>query len=527
MELNKDIIENKQALEEKGFKIFSYDREKVKEETLNAPIWIHFGAGNIFRGFPAALQDALLETERSKKGIVVVESYDTEIIDAVYKPCNNLSLLVTLRNDGSIEKQIIGSIVESLKIDEEKDWHQLVALFRNEALQMVTFTITEKGYITSNQELDFKKFPNESKSLMGRLTYLCYERYLQGGVPLSLVSLDNCSKNGKKLQEAVLHFAKEWIKRGKIEAGFINYIEDANKLAFPWSMIDKITPHPSEMVQALLEESGVESTRIIKTEKNTYIAPFVNAEETQYLVIEDRFPNGRPPLEEVGILFTSRETVECVERMKVCTCLNPLHTALAIFGCLLGYQRIYDEMENSQLKRLVERIGYEEGLPVVTDPKIINPREFINEVIEKRLPNPFIPDSPWRIIADTSQKLPIRFGETIKAYVASNILEPEDLRYIPLTIAGWCRYLMGIDDSGNTFEVGPDPMAVTLKHQVESIYLQEYDLVSTQLRPILSDATLFGVNLYQVNLGSKVEDYFREFIAGTGAVQRTLEKYLI
>ena len=86
-----------------------------------------------------------------------------------------------------------------------------------------------------------------------------------------------------------------------------------------------------------MEEDGFEDTDLIITSKNTYTAAFVNAEETEYLVIEDTFPNGRPPLEKAGFIFTDRETVDKVEKMKVCTCLNPLHTALAIFGCLLSY----------------------------------------------------------------------------------------------------------------------------------------------------------------------------------------------
>ena len=111
-------------------------------------------------------------------------------------------------------------------------------------------------------------------------------------------------------------------------------------------------------------------------------------------MVEDAFPAGRPPLEKAGIIFTTRDTVEKAERMKVCTCLNPLHTALAVFGCLLGYQLIYEEMENRDLKRLIERIGYQEGLPVVVHPGILEPKEFLDQVIYTRLPNPFIPDSP-------------------------------------------------------------------------------------------------------------------------------------
>ena len=83
---------------------------------------------------------------------------------------------------------------------------------------------------------------------------------------------------------------------------------------------------------------------------STYIAPFVNAEECEYLVVEDRFPNGRPPLEKAGVMFADRQTVEQVERMKVSTCLNPVHTGLAVFGCLLGFTKISAEMQDPDLK---------------------------------------------------------------------------------------------------------------------------------------------------------------------------------
>ena len=61
--------------------------------------------------------------------------------------------------------------------------------------------------------------------------------------------------------------------------------------------MDKITPRPDASVEALLKEDGLEDLDPVITSKNTYVAPFVNAEETEYLVIEDEFPNGRPALE--------------------------------------------------------------------------------------------------------------------------------------------------------------------------------------------------------------------------------------
>ena len=112
-------------------------------------------------------------------------------------------------------------------------------------------------------------------------------------------------------------------KRGLTEKGFALYVKDKSKVSFPWTMIDKITPRPDASVEEILKKDGVEGLDPVITSKNTYVAPFVNAEEVEYLVIEDAFPNGRPNLEKGGLIFTERETVDKVQKMKVCTCLNP------------------------------------------------------------------------------------------------------------------------------------------------------------------------------------------------------------
>ena len=264
----------------------------------------------------------------------------------------------------------------------------------------------------------------------------------------------------------------------------------------------------------------------IVTSRNTFIAPFVNAEIPQYLVVEDNFPNGRPALEKAGVYMTDRDTVNKTERMKVTTCLNPLHTALAVYGCLLGYTSIAAEMQDAELKGLIERIGYDEGMPVVTDPGIIKPADFIAEVVGQRFPNPFIPDTPQRIATDTSQKIPIRFGETIKSYIASDELDVKSLTFIPLAIAGWLRYLLGVDDKGEKMEVSSDPMLETLQQQLAGIELGKPASVGDKLRPILSNEAVFAADLVACGLADKIEEMFGKLIAGPGAVRATLQEYL-
>ncbi|MGF7142294.1 fructuronate reductase [Anaerotaenia torta] len=530
------LIEYEQSWKEKGYELPEYDRDQIRKNTAESPAWLHFGAGNIFRGFPAADLQKLLNSKSYDKGVIVAEGFDYEIIEKAYRPYDDLSLLVVLKADGSIEKRVIGSVVESLVADSScgTDWLRLQEIFRNPSLQMVSFTITEKGYSLYDSkgaylgvaEADFEAGPAKAGHIMGKVTALLYERYLAGAAPAAMVSMDNCSHNGDKLCSAVAEYAGHWVKKGFVPEGFLDYVTDGNRVSFPWSMIDKITPRPDDKVKKMLQDDGFEDTDLIITGKNTYTAAFVNAEETQYLVIEDRFPNGRPPLEKAGILFTDRETVDKVEKMKVCTCLNPLHTALAIFGCLLSYQTIWEEMRDQELVRLVNEIGYTEGMPVVVNPGVLDPQEFIEAVLKRRLPNPFMPDAPQRIATDTSQKLPIRFGETIKAYHESNERKASDLVYIPLTLAGWLRYLMGIDDNGSSFTPSPDPLLSEVSEYVKGIRLGDKTLPEDVLKPILSNEKIFAVNLYEAGLGGKIEGMFLEMIAGPGAVRATLQKYL-
>ena len=538
MKLSTEGLKNQQEWLEKGYHLPQYDRAAMIAETRENPVWVHFGAGNIFRAFQANLAQRLLEEGSAKAGITVCEGFDYEIVEKQYRPHDDLSVLVTLKADGTIEKSVIGSIGESTILDSENDaeYTRLKEIFSRDSLQLCTFTVTEKGYSLVNgkgEELpavtaDFAAGPEKPQSYIGKVVSLLYTRYLSGKKPIAMVSTDNCSHNGEKLYAAVMAFAKAWIANGLAEKGFEEYLNDESKVSFPWSMIDKITPRPDASVEEMLRKDGLEDLDPVVTSKKTWVAPFVNAEETEYLVIEDKFPNGRPALEKVGVIFTDRDTVNNVERMKVTTCLNPLHTALAVYGCILGYTKISDEMKDNELVNLVNTLGYKEGLPVVVNPGVLDPKEFIDTVLQVRVPNPFMPDTPQRIATDTSQKLGIRYGETIKSYVADADLDVTSLTMIPLVQAGWLRYLMAVDDNGNAFEPSPDPLLEEAQKYVAEFKLGEsYSeaAIAEKVMPLLKNAQIFGVDLEEVELAGKVISFFAELIAGVGAVRETLKKY--
>lgn len=537
MKLNKASLNNRNQWEAAGIELPRFDIDTMRANTLRKPEWIHFGSGNIFRGFLAAAHQQLLEKDPTQTGIIAVEAYDYEIIEKIYKPYDELSLLVILNADGTMDKKVIASVADSIAANSENaaEWDKLKSIAVNPSLQMMSFTITEKGYNLNaasgdyipDVAYDIVNGPAKPRSIITKVTSLLLDRFLAGAYPVALVSMDNCSHNGEKLKSAVLTVAEQWIKNGFADEKFMSYLTNKSSVTFPSSMIDKITPRPSPLVQKHLEEIGYEGSEVICTTKYTYISSFVNAEAPQYLVIEDEFPNGHPSLDAAGVFFTDMETVEKSERMKLCTCLNPLHTSLAVFGCLLGYTSIADEMKNEALRKLVIGVGLKEGMPVVVDPGIINPVGFIHEVIEKRLPNPFMPDTPQRIASDTSQKIPNRFGNTIKMYEQSADLNAADLTLIPLVLAGWCRYLLGLDDNLEKMELSYDPLLGELQGYLTSVKIGEPESLKDSLKPILSNAEIFGVDLYEVNLGGKVEGFFKDMIAGKGAVKSVLEKVVL
>ena len=537
MELTLKGMKDRAPWQKAGIALPGYDVEAVSVKARMEPEWVHFGIGNIFRIFIGGIADGLLEEGEMDRGITCVETFDYDVVDKIYEPYDNLGLSVILHGDGTREYKVLGSMAEAVKAQSSvpAQWNRLKEIFKSPSLQMVSFTITEKGYALHKAdgtrfpfvEADIHNGPDKAVGAMAVLTAMLYERYQAGQYPLALVSMDNCSQNGAKLRESVLTMTKQWQKAGFVDEGFAAYVRDEKRVAFPWTMIDKITPRPSEQIAQDLAELGVEDMQPVITGKKTYIAPFVNAEKPQYLVIEDSFPNGRPALEKgFGVYMADRETVNLSERMKVTVCLNPVHSATGPLGVALGYE-LFAPMLNrdADMMKMARMVAYDEGLPVVPDPGIISPQEFVDELFNDRFPNEYLGDTNLRLAVDVSQMVGIRFGETIKAYVAK-YGDASRLTAIPLGIAGWLRYMLAVDDEGKPYELAPDPMNEEIQEQLKGIVVGQPETFTDQLKAILSNERIFFVNLYETGLGEKFETMFCEMIAGPGAVKATVHQYV-
>ncbi|MCF2707411.1 mannitol dehydrogenase family protein [Arcanobacterium haemolyticum] len=536
MKLSIDGLAAKQDFENAGVTLPGFDVAQMQAAGRETPRWIHIGPGNIFRVFIARIAQDLIAAGHEWP-ITAVVPLDPVELDVQLASHDLMTLGVILHEDGHRSLDVIAGMSEGLAPRREEDFKRLVDIARQEQVTLLSFTITEKGYATRDsagnlQQMVVDAFASDPRGYqphsMALVAGLLLHRFEAGAAPITLMSCDNFSHNGDKLRESVLTIVDGWAEAGSVPAEFVEWVKNPANVAFPISVIDKITPRPNEQIAEDLTKLGF-TDMAIETPQRTPLAGFVNSEPTEYLIVEDAFAAERPPFEKFGVKLASREVCDNFEHMKVTTCLNPLHTALAVAGCLLRFPTIDSEMRDEALAAFVNRLGWKESLPVVVDPGIVSPEDFLREVLEVRFPNRYLPDDPARIAMDTSQKLPIRFGETIKAYIARG-LDLGELTAMPLVFALWCRYLMGVADDGKPFTPSSDPLLDELMAHVADIKLgQELsaDEVHTALSPILSNPTIFAVDLYTTPLAAKVEALFPKLIAGPGAVRDTLNKEML
>ncbi len=408
----------------------------IRNEPIITPNIIHFGPGAFFRSFVASLIDRVNQKDVKKWGIIAV-SLNSEAT------LNNLAgqdLVFNALSMSNTKKraQTISAISDFIVA--KKDSQSVVKALSDEQIDIVSLTITEKGYHynSDKKELDFSNQNivddlgnlEKPKTAVGFLVAGLRNRYLSGKAPFTILSCDNLPNNGAIVQKIILDFAQ------KIDPAFAKWI--SKEVSFPSSMVDRITPATKQQdIINFSEEYGA------------YDPALVVHEEFFQWVIEDRFSSGRPKFELAGIQMVSN--VELHEKMKL-RCLNGTHSALAYLGYLAGCNTIAECVSEDSMVNYIQYLWEEEIVPTLVTPEGENLSDYCSKLLE-RYQNSAIEHRTWQIAMDGSQKLPQRILETVSDLVTHN----KNFKGLALAIAAWIKYVSGKDLNGEAIDVR-DPL---------------------------------------------------------------------
>jgi len=331
---------------------------------------------------------------------------------------------------------------------------------------MVSLTITGSGYRLSPESGDFDADDADirwdltetaqPRTVFGFIVEALDRRRRAGLPPFTVVSCDNMHRNGDAARAAIVGFAR---LRDEVLARWI-----ADRVAFPSSMVDRITPHTTpEQRDAVARRYGVDDNWPVITE------PF-----SQW-VIEDDFCNGRPPLDRVGVRFV--RDVARYELMKT-RLLNASHCALGYLGSLAGHSSIDRVMADPLLAQYVEQMMDVEVTPLLPPPDGIDLAEYKRSLL-KRFANPAIADQLYRLCRRGSTKMPHHLLPSLREALATD--RPHAL--LTLAVAAWFRYLQGTDAEGRPVVVD-DPRADELQSLARA--------GGTDPRPLLGVRSIFG-----------------------------------
>lgn len=399
---------------------------------------VHLGVGAFHRAHQAVMTDDALARQGGDWRIIGVSLRSTAIAKEL-NPQNGLYTLIE-RDENGTKARIVGAVQKVIAANPAATLDALC----DPSIRVVTLTVTEKGYGIDRQvrgpdaahpavKADLAQ-PDAPAGVLGLLTAAIKQRRQAGHVPFTVLSCDNLPENGALLRDGVIGFAKL-----SGDAELSDWI--AQNIAFPSSMVDRITPASTDETRAEAQrQTGCEDQATVETE------PFIQ------WVIEDHFPTGRPQWEEGGALFVS--DVAPYEKMKL-TMLNGSHSMLAYTGFLAGRRYVRDVMVDPALAQLVKR-----HLKAAGD--LLQPLPGIDvadyaAALAQRFRNPAIAHETYQIAMDGSQKLPQRIFQP--ALVALDT--GSDLRPFAFATAMWMRFCLGRLDDGTAHDLR-DPREVEI-----------------------------------------------------------------
>ena len=449
---------------------------------------VHLGIGAFQRAHQAMYTEASLNAGDLRWGIVGASLRSPAVRDAL-RPQDGLYTLAVRGAEGE-QLQVIGAIKNVLVALEDPE--ALLRAMCDPAIKIVTLTVTEKGYCydPATTALDEAHAdivhdlsnPARPRSAPGFLVEALRRRREARVSAFTVLCCDNLPHNGRTVRKIVTRFAALY------DPALAGYI--ANEVAFPSTMVDRITPATTDADRAAIAARlGLEDAAPVVTE------PF-----SQW-VIEDRFPEGRPDWAIAGAEFVT--DVAPYENMKL-RLLNGAHSTLAYLGYLAGYETVADTMRDRNYRRLAEGV-MEDAATTLKMPPGADVAAYKRALIE-RFDNPALRHRTWQICMDGSQKLPQRLLGSIRDRVAAGA--PIDR--LVMGVAGWMRYVTGTDEHGQPIDVR-DPLAQRLRAIADGS-----GLVAERLVPALVDVR----EIFPAELAADLR--FRTAV--TGALARIIAK---
>ena len=418
-----------------------YDREKMVARI------VHIGFGAFHRAHQALFTDRLLNKGNSDWAICEVNIVGgEELINDIRKQDH----LYTVLEKGATSKQayIIGSVKESLLAPID-GIEAILEKMADPVVEIVSLTVTEKGYcmLPGGAGLDLNNqliksdlsSPTKPMSAPGVIVEALYRRMQRGLKSFTALSCDNMPENGLVLKKAILDLANAR------DPELAQWIE--TNTTFPCTMVDRIVPAATAETLTEIQDvlGGMFDPCGIACE------PFIQ------WVIEDNFVTARPNWNVVGAEFV--DNVVPYEEMKL-RMLNGSHSFLAYLGYLAGYEHINDCMNDEAYKQATLSLMLQQQAPTLNVPPQVNLQQYAEKLIE-RFSNPSLKHRTWQIAMDGTQKLPQRLLDSIRWHITHN----SDFSLLALGVAGWMRYVGGIDDHKQIIDVR-DPMVDELKKLV-------------------------------------------------------------
>ncbi|HAU5606824.1 mannitol dehydrogenase family protein [Citrobacter koseri] len=467
-----------------------YDRQQLQTRI------VHFGFGAFHRAHQALLTDRVLNAQGGDWGICEISLFSGDLLMSQLREQNHLYTVLEKGANGN-QAIIVGVVKECLnaKLDSLAD---IIEKFCEPQVAIVSLTITEKGYcidpatgsldVSNPRIIHDMQHPTEPHSAPGILVEALHRRRERGLSPFTVLSCDNIPDNGHVVKNAVLGMAE---KRAAELAAWIQ-----QHVSFPGTMVDRIVPAATEeSLDEITRELGVADPCAISCE------PFIQ------WVIEDNFVAGRPQWEVAGVQMV--DDVLPWEQMKL-RMLNGSHSFLAYLGYLAGFQHISDCMQDSAFREAAYRLMMNEQAPTLRITNVDLSR-YAASLIE-RFANPALKHRTWQIAMDGSQKLPQRMLEGIREHLARG----SDWPLLALGVAGWMRYVSGVDDAGATIDIR-DPLSEKIRLLVESSSDAE------RVSALLSLQEVFGTDLVKNPLFVQAIEQAWRRIAQHGAHQAVID----